>query len=234
MRDFADILTVVVNGTVTSGARFAVTPYGAKEQVAWVWPEGSTINRDVPIPITSSAELRDPGLWLRAKYRVSRDKSGRHLQIETSVMGLCINATTLRCAVRIEYDRARGNEPDDTVPGQNRRPAAHVQIHGVSEELTYALTVAGQPLRRLDKFHIPVGGRRFRPSLEDFIEFLHMERLIPTLHPGWHGVISTNRDAYLRRQLLAAVNNDPEVVADELREMGYAVSPPAEIAEPPL
>ena len=34
------------------------------------------------------------------------------------------------------------------------------------------MTLSGQPLRPLHTLHIPAGGRRFRPTMEDFVEFL--------------------------------------------------------------
>lgn len=133
--EFAATLTGVVNGTFSTGTQFVVSPL-EDASVAWVWPEGSTLKRDAAVPVTAGLEEGESArLWIRAKFRVSPDKSDRYLQVDTSVMGLCINPETGRCAIRIEYDRARGNEPDDPVPGSNRRSAAHVQIHGVSQEL---------------------------------------------------------------------------------------------------
>jgi hypothetical protein len=92
----------------------------------------------------------------------------------------------------------------------------------------------GQQPRPLDKFHIPVGGRRYRPSLEDFIEFLHAERLLPTLREGWRELLAETRGDWLRRQLRAAVRNDPDSAAEQLTAMGWNVGPPrAPETEPP-
>jgi hypothetical protein len=127
----------------------------------------------------------------------------------------------------VEYERDKGNEPDDAVPGRHRRSAAHVQIHGSSEELAYIQGLYGsRPLRGLASFHIPVGGRRFRPTLEDFIEFLWAERLIPTVHDGWQDVLQHHRTEWLRRQLRAAVRSDPSTAVAQLEVMGYTVAPP--------
>jgi hypothetical protein len=93
--------------------------------------------------------------------------------------------------------------------------------------LAYAQAVNGQQPRPLEKFHVPVGGRRFRPSLEDFIEFLHAEKLLPTLHHGWREVLAETRGDWLRRQLQAAVRNDPDIAAEQLVSMGYEVTGPA-------
>jgi hypothetical protein len=63
--------------------------------------------------------------------------------------------------------------------------------------------------RSLDRLHFPVGGRRFRPILEDVIEFLMAERLAKA-REGWAEVLSRERDQYYRIQLQAAIRRDPE------------------------
>lgn len=224
---FAATLTTIVNGTIATGAHFEVTLL--EGALAWVWPQGSLPTHQNSIPVTAGlAKGEDPKLWLRAHCQVRLDHDEKeHLAVHQSVFGLCINPETGHCAIRLEYDRDRGNEPDDPRPGRHGRAAAHVQIHGVSAELTYALAVAGHQPRPLERFHIPVGGRRFRPTLEDFIEFLHAEGLLPKLHPGWRDVIGDTRSRWLRSQTGASVRNDPKTAAEQLGRMGYQVSPPA-------
>ena len=129
-------------------------------------------------------------------------------------------------AGKASHDRDRGNEPDDSTPGLHRRSAAHIQIHGSSEELAYIQGLQGnKTLRTLDKFHIPVGGRRFRPTLEDFIEFLWSERLIGPLHAGWQQVLALHRANWLDLQLRAAVRGDPITAIAQLEIIGYKVNP---------
>lgn len=50
---FAAILTEVVNGTVSSGARFVVTPFEGPTELAWVYPEGSTPANVSLVPIVA-------------------------------------------------------------------------------------------------------------------------------------------------------------------------------------
>jgi hypothetical protein len=219
-RTFASTLTRVVNASVATSAQFSAQGLEGKA-LGWVWPTGSALNEQCPIPI-SAGFVKEPRLWLNARILVGLDRVGEHLQVETSVFALCIDDRA-RPAVRIEYDRSLGNEPDDERPGSHRRAAAHVQIHGASSELSYALAMTHQPPRALEKFHIPVGGKRYRPTLEDFIEFLHAERLLPTLHPGWRDVFRETRGDYLEAQLRAAIRNDQEIAADALRQLGWTV-----------
>ena len=51
---FAKILTEVVNGTVSSGVRFVVTPFQGPTELAWVYPDGST-------PAVAIEQLRSMG-----------------------------------------------------------------------------------------------------------------------------------------------------------------------------
>lgn len=225
---FAGILTEVVNGTVTRGARFVVTPFKDRPNLAWVFPEGSIPAKRLTIPINSGLKSDQPTrLSLDTWFQVRLDDPREHLAVQSSVFALVMDEKSKRPAVRVEYDRDRGNEPDDATPGLHRRSAAHVQIHGSSEELAYIQGLHGsEPLRTLDKFHIPVGGRRFRPTLEDFIEFLWSERLIGPLHDGWQQVLARHRSNWLDLQLRAAVRGDPATAIAQLEVMGYKVNPP--------
>jgi len=226
---FAAILAEVVNSTVASGARFVVTPFEGPTELAWVYPEGSTPANVSLVPIVAGLALGQPArLWLRTSFQVRLDDSRDHLAVVRSVFALVIDESSKRPAVRVEYDRDQGNEPDDVTPARHRRSAAHVQIHGSSEELAYVQGLNGaRPLRGLEKFHIPVGGRRFRPSLEDFIEFLWTERLVPGLHTGWQDVLTRHRSNWLTLQLRAAVRGDPATAVQQLESMGYTITQPA-------
>lgn len=225
---FAAILTAVVNGTVNRDARFVVTPLKEDQNLVWIFAEGSTPARRLDIPIVAGLKRGQPvRLWLGTSFQVRLDDSREHLAVQSSIFALIIDEKSQRPAVRVEYDRDRGNEPDDATPGAHRRSAAHVQIHGSSEELAYIQGLQGsEPLRGLEKFHIPVGGRRFRPSLEDFIEFLWTERLIGPLHNGWQEVLAKHRSHWLDLQLQAAVRGDPATAIAQLEAMGYKISPP--------
>ncbi len=225
---FAEILTEVVNGTVSTDVRFVVTPFEGPPELAWVYPERSTPASVVLIPIVAGLpDGEPPRLWLRTSFQVRLDDTGDHLAVQQSVFGLVIDEKSKRPAVRVEYDRDKGSEPDDNNPARHRRGAAHVQIHGSSEELAYVQGLNGdRQLRGLEKFHIPVGGRRFRPSIEDVIEFLWTERLIAGMHPGWEDVLTRHRSDWLALQLRAAVRSDPSTAVSQLEAMGYVVASP--------
>ena len=225
--DFAANLTALVQSTVSRSGSFIVTPFaGGDQPAAWIFPVGSVPTKTRPIPLDLAAGDDEPcPLWLRAMFQVDLNDSQQYLRVQTSVFGLCINPETNRCAIRIEYDRDKGSEPDG-VPGDHRRAAAHVQIHGVSSEVAWAYGRLGKPPRPLEKLHIPVGGRRFRPSLEDFIEFLNGEELLPGIHPDWRDAVARHRGGWLEIQLRAAIANDPATAVDALKALGYQVARP--------
>jgi hypothetical protein len=83
--------------------------------------------------------------------------------------------------------------------------------------------IHGVPNRSTHMLHIPVGGRRFRPSLEDFIESPAVHDLI-VVHDGYRAVIARHRVDWLRLQLQAAVRNDPDAAIEQLHRMGYDVN----------
>jgi hypothetical protein len=63
-----------------------------------------------------------------------------------------------------------------------------------------------------------VGGRRYRPTLEDVIEFLVIENLADA-RDGWADVLACHRKAWERLQLSAAIRADPGTARDVLTDM---------------
>ena len=78
--------------------------------------------------------------------------------------------------------------------------------------------------KKLPDFHFPVG-RRYRPSIEDVIEFLIVEGLAPA-KDGWQEAMAETREELRLVQLRSVVRRDPEVAAEELRRRGFTVTPP--------
>lgn len=67
--------------------------------------------------------------------------------------------------------------------------------------------------------NFPLGGARFRPCLEDLLEFVIREFGIDTV-PGWEDVISVGRISWRHIQLAAAVRDDPDTARIALSELG--------------
>jgi hypothetical protein len=101
------------------------------------------------------------------------DSIGRYLAVERSSFGL-LAALDRTPVLRIDYRR-----------DMYAAPAAHVQVHAHRGALSHLLSRAGHPHPHdMSALHIPIGGARFRPCLEDFIQFLIAECKFDSL-PGW-------------------------------------------------
>ena len=222
--EFANKVSKIINGTVSSNIEFVVDLVQGGQE-AFIYPKGSTYSKHKFIPVTCGFESdSDQWLWMKVQFKVFLHPTRGYLTVDSSVYGLGISGNPFHPALRIEFERGRGFEPEHATVGFHSRNAAHVQIHGVSNEIHYIQHRLGQTrIRKLEEFHFPVGGRRFRPSLEDFIEFIETENLVTRLNEGAREVINENRKEWLGIQLQAAVANDPEIAAEKLREMGYQV-----------
>lgn len=214
--DIADLLNRTITRDLRIGVRldegasllaslYLVEPYAsAKESVAMLFP----------MSVAEEREDRERApLWLKLQFSCELDPEGEHLAVRSSVFGLCIKPGTGFCPLRVEYDRHK-----------DHKQAAHIQIHGESAGLGWAYAQVGRPPMNLEKLHIPVGGRRFRPTIEDFIEFLDQESLLPQAHPGWLEVVAASRTNWEERQVRATVRRAPEIAAAQLRLEGYEVT----------
>ncbi len=68
-----------------------------------------------------------------------------------------------------------------------------------------------------------MGGKRFRPALEDLIEFMVTEEMVEP-RPDWHDTLDVHRAKWEAIQLKAAVRRNQHDAADALKESGWRVS----------
>ena len=181
-------------------------------------------------PATGVVLMADgqPLLRLTASYRCAWDHAGEFLAVRESTLGVHAIGSE-EPLFRYDFD----SECDGKVPG------AHLNVHGHRDEMVFALAGAGRRLRgkarsatmgkgrvpRLATFHFPVGGPRFRPSLEDVVEIVVREFGLAT-RPGWETAVRDGRARWREKQLRSAVRDDPEVAADALRRLGYTIGAP--------
>lgn len=106
-------------------------------------------------------------------------------------------------------------------------PACHWQVHAERGALSHLLTLsAHRDPTRLSALHLPVGGARMRPALEDFIHFVIVE--LGADHTNdWEAVIGDSRETWRRRQIRALVRDVPSAAIAELVDLGYKVTPEA-------
>ncbi|GAA1246435.1 hypothetical protein JOF42_003263 [Microbacterium phyllosphaerae] len=118
-------------------------------------------------------------------------------------------------------------------------PAAHYNLHFEHGSIEAELLKTGASRRgkihqkgvksgkppRLADLHFPTGGHRFRLCLEDVIEMLWIEFGIDVKSTA-KAAICEGRERWRVMQVRAAVADDPQPAAEELRALGYVVEDP--------
>ena len=210
-RVFAAEIAELLNGTITKGIRLAavIAPHESKTIVEVAYLVKKKDLRAKAIPITLG---KKPHLYLMAAYFLSEDAEGEFLTVEASQYGIYLDSDAKELIAHWDYMRQPGNS----------YPAAHLQVHGDSERFKSLCAKSREDLgldcpdRELRDAHFPVGGRRFRPSLEDVIEFLIIERFAEPVD-NWNEELERSRRVWEERQLQAAVRRNPEVALRQLR-----------------
>jgi len=139
------------------------------------------------------------------------DSSRQYLAVAWSTFTLksTVDRTPL---LRYEYIR-----------GSRAVPSAHWHFHG--ERGTFASLLTQVRLKQpgdLSKLHVPVGGHRFRPSLEDFLQFLITQCGIDA-RENWKSAVEAGRERWRRLQIKSVVRDAPEDAAAVLSQLGYQI-----------
>jgi hypothetical protein len=205
---FAGELSDLLNHTVTDGIRItAVTDRKARQARVGLGVSANDLGDFRMIPL---AIRKAPKLYLGMLYKITPDSAGRYPMVHSSVMFLSPDDDTGgRVLLHYDYERDK----------KDGYPEAHLQICATSSAWEEAIARYGSRVRPLEKLHLPVGGRRFRPILEDLIEFLIIEKLAEH-RSGWKDWVARGRDDFAERQLRAAVRRHPDVAISILREEG--------------
>lgn len=165
----------------------------------------SVLDAEAAMPVCIAGE---PRIYLDATYRLVVDDEGEFLMVLSSYIGLFLDADMTQELCHFDYERDK----------RDGYPEAHMQMCATSEAWSRLLshtTTSGDKPRGVDALHFPVGGRRFRPTLEDILEFLIVERLAEPRR-GWEQVLNESRDAFRDKQLRAAIRRKPELARQEL------------------
>jgi hypothetical protein len=206
---FADELTELFNRTVTRGIRIvAVTDKDARQARIGYGISPSDLSAIGMIPLTLGR--KPPRLYLGLLYKMAPDEPGRYPMIVSSVMFLSPDSDGTGELLHYDYERDKADD----------YPEAHLQVCATSEEWQRAMQNYGPKGRPQKKLHLPVGGRRFRPCVEDLIEFLVREQLADG-RKNWKKHVDEGRRGFEKRQLRAAVRRNPDIALAILREEGH-------------
>jgi hypothetical protein len=197
-RAFADDIQGVLSQTVCSHAmiRASVRPEEDGERLFVV---GHRVSKAEVLPARLALRVgtKAPRLWLEASFTVQMDAWGQYLTVRSSFFGVYPSEDAQHAIFHYDYERDK----------RDGYPDAHLQVAGNDE--TIARLLPGKPM---EKLHFPVGGKRFRPCLEDVLEFLIREGLTEG-REGYKEVLARGRDRFHAQQLRAAMRRSPEVVA---------------------
>lgn len=128
---------------------------------------------------------------LELDYALGFDRLGRHLAVQGSSFKLK-DRRGKKPILRVEYLRDARDVP-----------CSHVHVHAESGLFTELLAATGhKSAASVASIHIPTGGDRFRPCVEDFIQFLIVECRIAA-RDGWREEVEAAREEYRRIQTAA-------------------------------
>lgn len=226
LRDEAELFLDGVRSTLIGALPLASE--GDIETEAWLNADTNIVVGEFDAPVIhgagqleSEVESQDYSQLFRVivRYELTSDSTGKFLAVERSKFELRVATSP---GIRFEYER-----------GYTSAPCAHIHYSGVTGLLSPALMQnfqgkSGNPRKkgRLEELHLPVGGRRFRPSLEEFLYFVIAECGFRG-KPGWEPTLLRRRQEWLFKQTAAAARDYPEAAAKSLEELGFSVTPPA-------
>lgn len=158
---------------------------------------------------------------LESDFSCCASSSGRYFAVEESHIRIKIGyGEKTRPVIRIDFNR------DD-----NSYISCHAHVVGANSLFDYLTPRIGKNRssnrqylpQTTDVLHIPVGGKRFRPTIEDVIELLI--RQCGVSHPdNALEIIQKSRDEWIRTQTRAAVTDNPEAAVEALKAIGYSVT----------
>jgi hypothetical protein len=114
------------------------------------------------------------------------------MQVKQSMTMPALDADLSQELLHYEYERDKNK--------QKGYPEAHLQVCASSEDWEIAGQKSGEDNLPLSKIHLPVGpvgGRRFRPTLEDVIECLIVEGLVEH-RQNWQQALDKTRRPFPR------------------------------------
>lgn len=206
---FADATTRLLTECFPGAPPIEVTHSGTRVRLA---PQGQTEKSD-GVPLLASGERL---AWLRLDYLCRQNSSAEYLAIDKSKIWVVAEVDTTPI-FRFEY-----------LYNSEWVPHSYIQVHAERGALSHLLSRTGHKRpHSLTALHLPTGGARFRPGLEDVIQFLIEDCHFDSL-PTWRDAVLRERAEFRRIQTRTVVRAWPAEAAEQLLKMGYVVKPPPE------
>ncbi|MFG1609190.1 hypothetical protein [Actinoplanes sp. NPDC049265] len=231
--NFAEEMSDLLNHTVADGVRLNSVMNADRKlcHLGYGLTRDLVVNRKV-FPLRQRDSY--PKLYMGVSARSIMDHEQQYLTLRSSVFSLTFDEDGTQEFCHFDYER-------DKLDGY---PESHFQINADSDPMRDFLKECKEsegPLktkkkdengrrprgpRAIKKIHFPAGARRFRTSLEDVVQFLVSEKMVPDLTAAEQQYLDKSRQDFHDLQLRAAVRRRPEVAAEALRSIGWNAEAP--------
>ena len=210
---FANEMKALLNGTITSHVQIKAVALSKADDRLFIL--GNRLSKDTMTAERFALRSQAPKaeLWMDVSFQLRLDAEREHLMVHKSFFGVFGAKDAKHGLFHYDYER-------DKADGY---PDAHLQVDAQSplfDTLNDPKTDTGRSLAQL---HFPVGGKRFRPCLEDVIEFLVVERLVQA-RDGYEKLLEVGRERFRKNQLMAAMRRDPAAVETFVGRYGSRAS----------
>ncbi|MFD4968920.1 hypothetical protein [Streptomyces sp. NPDC058424] len=198
---FANEIKALLNGTITNHVQITAVALPKGDDRLFIL--GNRLGKDTLEAERFQLRPQAPKvqLWMDLKFQLRLDAEREHLMVQQSFFGVFGSKDAKRGLFHYDYER-------DKADGY---PDAHLQVEASSSLFETLNDPKADPGRSLAQLHFPVGGKRFRPCLEDVIEFLVVERLVQA-RDGYEKILEAGRERFRKNQLMAAMRRDPATV----------------------
>jgi hypothetical protein len=211
-RGFGDKIGDLLGRCFPGAPNMRVSVLGGK---VWIRPDGQWVDDrgrehgGVPLHVKGV-----PLAWLRVTYSCRPDSTGQYLAVDASKFWV-VSKKDRSPLVRFEYDY-----------DARTTPHSHIHVHAERGTMSHLLTRARhEKAHDMSALHLPTGGSRFRPDLEDVVQFLVTEFGFDSLDE-WSDAVHERRAEWRAIQTRAVVRAMQSEAAAELRQHGWTVTPP--------
>ena len=212
-RNFAQECSDLLNLTVANGVKFSAIRTNNSALIGVGLSKTCADSSPIPLRIGKGK----PAVHLYVQHSYGYDSERVYLTMLKSTMALYTSAEMESDQLIVTYDYAREtNTPN---------PEAHLHVYGERSDLDEIYLGTGRDSRQLRDLHLPVGGRRFRPTLEDIVEFAILEEMVQP-RDDWTTVVEQGRQRWTSIQLKALVRRDQVTAAEQLRKEGWTCEAP--------
>lgn len=202
--------------------KFSVlTQDGSNRASIATWVKVDNIDQTAPIIVGFKGRRNTPKIHLFIEFDCDWSSENSYLSVVRSTMSMKIEGNN-NPLFRYDFDKQK----------TGTLPTAYLHVHAHRDEISWLLlqSEATRPKLRkrkgkmplLSEIHFPLGGERFRPCLEDFLEFSIIEFGL-SVKPSAMQALQEGRQRWRHTQLRATISDYPEIAADALIKYGWKV-----------